>query len=797
MNRPGIVQRARVALDIFRHGVPSPVAMNFDAESKAAPFIWPDWRLGKPQWKLIDYAAYVEEGFNLNTVIYSSIMYKVRSMTIAPLRAWEGDLENKEQLDVSHPLAQLVNRPNPHQSWPEFQGQGVVYLNISGNNFTLLDRPRQNALPEAMYNMRPDRVFIVPGRTEDGTYTVLGYIYVPEGKAAFGQMTGQERLELLREGAILPIMPQDMMHVKLPNPGDPLEGMGEGLSPISPMARSADVDNAVTHFLKLFFDRGVMVPGLLSSDNPLRENDIARFKQRWKEAYGGYQRWAEEIIVADRGIKYQRLGLTFDEMGFDGIDERDESRITGPFGVPPILIGARVGLKHATYSNYGEARRAFWQDTMVPESKLFEAEYQYYLQSKDGAFVAYDYGDVPALQEVALDQRTAWRMDFTAGAITREEYRQKIGMPPEAEGDYLIPLNLIEMPAGVAVALPAQDEMEEAPEAADDDRKLLPQSKAAKISGEAKQNLWKQVDGIAESWERRFGNRAVKAFDNDRMALLARVTKGKAEALEQKATVNWLAVQRDWDDYFENQAPENWAEQFLPVIQGVIEEQGAAWNAAFGMQFDVRNLFAEGISAEFFDDFMKGFSQDIIDTTQQNMGALIQQALEHGWTIDELTKQLDLEFARYTDPGFILDGRGLTEEEVAWFTDRAPRYRREMIARTETIRSSNGGSWALFNGWGVVEMKEWLATGDDRTRDTHLVAWGQYSEGGTPGPIPLNEAFNVGGSQLMFPGDPRGAAGEVVNCRCTLLPFFVEAAGTQEQVAQQQQMIEALVEAGQ
>ena len=263
--------------------------------------------------------------------------------------------------------------------------------------------------------------------------------------------------------------------------------------------------------------------------------------------------------------------------------------------------------------------------------------------------------------------------------------------------------------------------------------------------------------------------------------------KAKATALELKQTIDWQAVNRDWDDYWANQAPENWREEFLPVVEGIIVDQGNAWNTAFGMQFDVRNLFAE----EWFEDYTIQFAQDINKTTNDNLSEMLQQGQREGWTIDQMRKQIDLEFDRYTDPNFTLDGRRLTDQERQWFEDRQPRYRREMIARTETIKASNAGSLALFDAWGVVERKEWLATGDDRTRDTHLVAWSQYSEGGSPGPIPLSAAFDVGGSSLMFPGDPRGAAGEVVNCRCTVLPFFSEAAGTPEQIQEQQAMIAA------
>ena len=31
-----------------------------------------------------------------------------------------------------------------------------------------------------------------------------------------------------------------------------------------------------------------------------------------------------------------------------------------------------------------------------------------------------------------------------------------------------------------------------------------------------------------------------------------------------------------------------------------------------------------------------------------------------------------------------------------------------------------------------------------------------------------SERFNVSGEMLSFPGDPKGRAGNVVNCRCTV-----------------------------
>jgi uncharacterized protein with gpF-like domain len=63
--------------------------------------------------------------------------------------------------------------------------------------------------------------------------------------------------------------------------------------------------------------------------------------------------------------------------------------------------------------------------------------------------------------------------------------------------------------------------------------------------------------------------------------------------------------------------------------------------------------------------------------------------------------------------------------------------------------------------------KEWVSAQDERTRTSppdefdHIEADGQV--------VDMNEAFTVGGEQMMFPGDPGGSAGNIINCRCAVV----------------------------
>jgi HK97 family phage portal protein len=402
-------------------------------ELKASPLAWPDYRLGKPVWNIIDYQSYVNDGFNVNSLIYSAIMFKARQAGGAPLVAYEGDPNNPEPLPPDDELAQLIARPNPHQSWIEFQALREVYFNISGNCYTLIDRDRKGSVPRALWTLRPDRVMIVP-KKRGKTYSV-DYAYFPKGR---GVGDGE------------PVLQEYMEHVKLPNPLDPFEGMGYGLAPISAAAFSGDTDNSVTRFLKMFFDRGGVPPYFVSFEEKLDKNVRARIRQELNDQWGGYENWMRPGIL-EAGGKIEKSGLTFKEMGFETLDSRNESRILGPFGVPGILIGSRLGLERAINANAKELHRMFWEDTMVPEIRLFEVEDQYFLNG-DGKFVRYDFSRVPAFQEDKNKIHERSLEAFSAGAITREQFKIETGRTPD-EGDdvYLIPFNIQPVPAGEAV----------------------------------------------------------------------------------------------------------------------------------------------------------------------------------------------------------------------------------------------------------------------------------------------------------------------------------------------------------
>ena len=389
---------------------------------KSAPMAWLNWRQSRPEWHLIDYESYVAEGFNLNSIIYSAIMYKVKAMISAPLRAYEGERDQREQLPDDHPLSLMIARPNEYQDWIAFHSCNIAFLNIAGNCYIYKERgPNEEVV--RLWTLRPDRVYIVPGDSTS-EQKVLGFYYVPPG-------TPKDKG--------VPLLWEDVAHIKFPNPGDPLGGLGYGMSPISPGAHSTDVDNSVTKFLRHFFENGTMLQGLLTFNTSMSQKEVDSARARWREVYGGWENW-DEIGIMDNGGTYQRITPTFAEMGFGMIDERNESRILGPFGVPPVLIGTRTGLERSTYSNYEQAKVQFWEDTMVPESMLFESALQRALGG-EGLFVGFDYSAVRALQQNTAELVESWVKLVTNGV-------------PKDIASGIVGLNIPPLPDGRVVYMP-------------------------------------------------------------------------------------------------------------------------------------------------------------------------------------------------------------------------------------------------------------------------------------------------------------------------------------------------------
>jgi len=736
---------------------------------KQFSFVWRDSTTATVQWHLIDYETYAKEGYSMNALANIAIGYKMDSFALAPLRAYKGKKDSPIPLPEDNPLAMLCSRPNNYQSWFEFISLCVAYYNIDGNAFIYKKPNLTNSnsnIPEGLYPLRPDKVFIKPlNKAKRGD---VMYLYVPEGET---YATG------------IPILPQDMMHIKTVNPYDPLEGMGYGLPPLMPASKDVDMDNMFTKFLfNVISHQGIMPGGFIELPMEVDPDDMALLRQQFMDSEGGYENWGRPIVL-DEGATFRPNAFTLDQLNIEALDKRQIKRVMGVFGVPAKLIG--LDDDSSTFSNVAEAREEFWNRTMRAELRAFEDEFTYRLreENKDW-FVKFDLSDVPAFQTDLLESSQIFMNLVQNGVpINIAAQRANLEIPLIEGGDKpLISSSLVPLedagkqpennnPFGNT---PTQDTpSEDNPDSGGDsgtqnvptdDEDMQSDSAKNKAYGfhrwdfEQKKSMSKSMDNSIRKFEAKFARAATRAFENDRKAIMDIIENSKA-------IISWRVARQGINLYLSTTGNTQWRQTFAPVIVELTKEQTQLWmdrapDIFPSGTFSLRNVEAEA----WFNNYTLQFASAVTEGTRNDIHRIIADGLEHGLSNDEIARVLDKLFTQY------IEGN-VSPDDFAFLNERMPIHRRELIARTETHGAMSAGNNALYMSAGI-QKREWLATGDDRTRDTHAEAGQRYSEDGLPGPITFQQSFMVGGHAMRYPGDRNAPIQEWANCRCTELPFI-------------------------
>jgi len=110
----------------------------------------------------------------------------------------------------------------------------------------------------------------------------------------------------------------------------------------------------------------------------------------------------------------------------------------------------------------------------------------------------------------------------------------------------------------------------------------------------------------------------------------------------------------------------------------------------------------------------------------------------------------------------------LTLDQIARNVNRilgpSIRARANLIARTETHNAASFANHRYYSDVAdeleIKMKKRWIAISDARTRSFHADASGQVRD--------MDDDFDVGGAKMSYPGDPRGGARNVINCRCVV-----------------------------
>lgn len=167
---------------------------------------------------------------------------------------------------------------------------------------------------------------------------------------------------------------------------------------------------------------------------------------------------------------------------------------------------------------------------------------------------------------------------------------------------------------------------------------------------------------------------------------------------------------------------------------------------------DRHDEFYQNLIRFFFEAYGRQRQEQIVDTTSDQIIRLVARGQLRGLSRAEIEKSL--------------------LESI----ENISRARANVIVRTETHSASQFASMEVAKTSRIDLDKVWNSTEDPRTRD--------FGEGDgvmdqfnhrmmDEARVPMDQPFmvwqkNLTKEALMFPGDPMGSAGNIVNCRCVM-----------------------------
>lgn len=403
-------------------------------KSLSLPQALPQWKLYASRQKDWHVETAIQEGYAASSIAYTCIEKRAKLIASVPWMVQRKTSEGWEEVDA-HPLQRLLERPNPDQSLYELMYHVSQSLDLAGNAFLSEIKAGVNGRPVQLWHLPPQHLKIKPGRER-----LVEYFEYADHAIT------HKRIDAA-----------DMVHLKLPNPDDPIFGMPT----LRAGGRATDIDRESGIWQKVSLEnRGASDINIKLPPESTQEQ-VDAVREQYKQQQAGAKN-ARKAMVTSADV--QALGQTAVEMDFVESRRQVWVEICAVFG----MSLANLGMTEAVNLANAEAMdKTLWQNTIIPQLKLIQCQLNHQLSSEFGADVrmVYDTSNVAALQE-NLDDKLAnaeklHRMGVPLNVINQH---LELGMDELEGGDIgYLPSNL----------LPVGFEPEPLPETTEEEKRLL------------------------------------------------------------------------------------------------------------------------------------------------------------------------------------------------------------------------------------------------------------------------------------------------------------------------------------
>ncbi|MEU0393818.1 phage portal protein [Streptomyces sp. NPDC006208] len=320
--------------------------------------------------------------FATNPVIWSCMVAR-QSVFSATRFQWQRLNKGRPSEMFGSPELRLLEEPWVGGTTQDLLARMIQDADLAGNSYwTRMD--------SELVRLRPDWVQIV---LERRTHPHGGHL----GWKKYGY--------IFEEPGCDPVFlwPEEVSHYA-PTP-DPLATY-RGMSWLTPVLRESANDNLMAAHKRKFMENAATPNMVVRLSREVTPEAFEKFKSKMDSSHRGVEN-AYKTLYLGGGADVTVVGKDFQQLDFSNVQGAGETRIAAAAGVPPVIVGLSEGLKAATYSNYGQARRRFadgtihplWQNAAGSLSRLVKPSGP----SSGAVRLWYDARDVPFLREDRKD----------------------------------------------------------------------------------------------------------------------------------------------------------------------------------------------------------------------------------------------------------------------------------------------------------------------------------------------------------------------------------------------------------
>lgn len=341
------------------------------------------------------FLGYVQGAYKRNGIIFAVSMARARPFSEVTFK-FRGLKDSGGGPNLfGKPELSILETPWPGGTTQQLLMRAEQDITAAGTFFVVREPGRLGG-PDRLRRLRPDWCEFVLTAPPDQAVAadIVGIKYTPGGRWAKSDADTQIYL-------VAGPQPEAAYWAPIPDP----DALYRGMSWLTPVLDEFRADQAATAHKLAFFENAATPNVAVSLKESIGPEKFQQFARLMNEMSVGVEN-AYKTLYVGGGADVSVIGADMRQLDFAITQGHGETRVAAAGGVPPIIVGLSEGLQSATYSNYGQAKRAYGDLFLRSQWRSFCGAIAPIIDVPADARLWYDPSDVAFLREDAQDLAT-------------------------------------------------------------------------------------------------------------------------------------------------------------------------------------------------------------------------------------------------------------------------------------------------------------------------------------------------------------------------------------------------------